>query len=102
MKTLSLVLDLSFIKDEANPPDLKKTWEGFVVNGCRTSYKDGIDLKMNAKLFKILDKLEKATDSLELEDAEFDVIKDIQARAKFDPSANKVLNQINMRIEEAK
>ena len=101
MKTLNLSLDLSHIKDEQNPPDIKKTWEGFIVNGCRTAYND-INLKMSCKLFKILDKLEKATDSIELEDAEFDVIKDIQERAKFDPSANKVLYQINNRIEEAK
>lgn len=102
MKTLNLSLDLSHIKDEKNPPDLKNTWEDFIVNGCKTAYREGIDLKMNSKIFKILDKLKKSTDLLELEDAEFDVIKDIQSRAKFNPSANNVLHQINNRIEEVK
>lgn len=101
MKTLNLEIDLSFIKEEPKP-NLIKTWEGFIMNGLRTTYRDGIDFSLQRKLEKIFNKLEVSIGTLELEDAEFDVLKDIKDRSKFDPSLYKTTIQCNQRIEEAK
>lgn len=96
MKELNLSLDLSRISDEN--PDLKKIWEGFIIAGARTAYKDGIDIKMQSRLIKIIDKIELANDSVQLEDAEYDVLKEISERAKFDPAYSRIGFQIGQKI----
>ena len=99
MKTLKLELDLTFSKNE--PPEIKEVWNNFLVVGCRSAFKDGLDLVHQARLANIIDKMDKGNGSIELEDAEFAILKDIQLRAKFDPSYCKTVVKINERIQEA-
>ena len=99
MKSLNLDLDLSFITGDK--PKIKDIWDNFLINGSRAAYKDGVDLKMQSKLVKILDKL-KDEGTIELEDAEFDVLKDIKERAKFDPNYARLGSRILQKLEEAK
>jgi hypothetical protein len=101
VKKMNLEIDLSFIKgNEKNT--IPEVWEGFIIQGSRTTYKDGVNLKMQRTLIKIIDKIKVGTMDIELEDAEYDVMVEIQERGKFDPAYSRVGSQIMEKIEEAK
>ena len=101
MKTLELDLDLSLIKTNEVLTN-QSVWEGFIIQGARSAFKDGVDLKMQSKLLKIIDKINSANGSVELEDAEFEVIKDIKDKSKFDVSYFRIGSQIMEKIQEVK
>jgi len=101
MKNLRWKLDISHFTD-ADTADPKAVFSNFLIGALRLGYKDGLGREFQRRLFKIQDKLDKAsTDLLELEDAEFDMVKEAFERAKFQPEVVKTLNQIYDFIEEA-
>ena len=100
MKTLTIALDLSFITTEL--PPLKNVWEAFLISGARSVYKDNLDLRMLTRINSIIEKISSANGTVDLEDAEFDIFKDLKERGKFDPSYYKIGTQILKHIEGVK
>ena len=102
MKTFRYNLDTSFIKEplEVTPQQL---WINHFYGALQTAYKDGLGMDFQKRVFKITDKVEKATeDVVQLEDAEFDLLKECFERAKCPPALVKIWVQIHDAIEEAK
>lgn len=105
MKTLNLSVNTDGLKEDPKP-SIIQIWENFILGGCQSTYKEGLNLKMQCQLMSIMNKLKKVTDDatnvLELEDAEFDIFKNIAEKGKFLPNAYKVLSQISEKINEVK
>ena len=100
MKTLNLELSLDCLDGERPTP--AKLWENFLVVGLRSTNPTGLDIKGQIRLMKTLSKLDRANGSLELEDAEFDLFKEVADKAKFDPAYCRLAAQFAQRIEEVK
>ena len=102
MKQFKWKLDTSFANEEikVTPSQLFLSY----LNGALTSaYKDGIGRDYLRRAFKISEKVEASTtDTIELEDAEFELIKEAFERAKFNPAIAKVVVQIYDAIDNAK
>ena len=98
MKSFNLTLEI--------PKNFQMTqyncWEHFIIRGANTIYKDGIDIKTSRRINKILDLIEKSNGSVELEDADFEIVKNIVDRGKFDAQLRLVVEQIAKSVEDAK
>ena len=104
MKTIKWKLDLSHLNEqEMGQLTDKKIFENYLLTALRLGFKDGLSMDYQRKLFKILDKLEKTQiDSIELEDAEFEMVDEAFSRAKFNPEAVRLVNQIYDFLYESK
>jgi len=101
MKKLKWKIDTSFFKDEKEIGK-KELFTNYLMQAAQLRFKDGLGLKYQRILLKVMDKAEAAkNDFLELEDAEFEFIKDCFDNAKFSPQVVKVVNQIYDFIENA-
>lgn len=102
MKTFRWKIDTSFTKEviEITPQQL---FINHFYGALNTSYKDGLGMEYQRRVFKISDKVEKSTeDTVQLEDAEFDLLQECFERAKCPPALVKIWVQIHDAIEEAK
>ena len=104
---MNFKIDSSFAT-EAERKDFnpKKVFENFLMGAMRLAYKDGIGMEYQRRIHKIMDKLDACTNSgadfLELEDAEFALVKEAFDRAKFPAENHCVVCQIYDFIEAAK
>lgn len=103
MKVLNLNLNLNSI---SNNEEIKlfSIWDTYLIAGCRTAYKDGLSSRLQIRLDGIYEKIKKAVDDskeeIELEEAEFDIFKDIFQRGKVDPTFARFGSQIARKIEK--
>lgn len=102
MKTINISLDLSEIKIQGDVTTLTSIWKLYILNGVRTTYKDGSDGDLLYKIGKIISKIKDDSKEIELEDAEYVVLKEINERGKFDSTWYTFVPQIKQRIEEVK
>lgn len=101
MKKINFSIDVSDVKVSANETvSLKELWKLYILTGARAAFKDGSDGILLYKIGKIIDKI---TDGeADLEDAEHEVLKNINERGKFDPSWYTFVPKIKQRIEDVK
>lgn len=103
MKTFKYTLNFDCFKEEDKPKDLKEYPSNLVVAALRLRFKDGLSMDSQRRLFKIMDKMDNSKDfSVELEDAEFELIDDAFKNAKFPPELNKVVCQMYDFIDAAR
>lgn len=100
MKLFKWKLDTSFSKELVNvtPSEL---WISHFNGALMTAYKDGLGRDYMRRVFNICNKVEKdGVGVIELEDVEFELIKECFERAKGHPVLSKLWNQIYSAIDE--
>ena len=103
MKNFKWKLDFSFLEENQRPTDHAKWFENAFVGALMSRYKDGVSISNQRVLFKIMSKIEASeTETIELEDAEFELIKEAFMNGKFNPAGYKVSCQIAQNIDDAK
>lgn len=105
MKKMQWKLKLDFASEsEKKDTNEKKLFENFILAALRLGFRDGLSPDYQRRLFKVMDKLDAvdpSCDNLDLEDAEFEMIKEAFDRAKFPPDNFRVVCQIYDFIELA-
>lgn len=103
MKKLKLALDVSKAPAPlAETVTQAKVWEDIIIAGAQSAYRDGGNIALLRKLDKLLKHIESAVDGVaELEDAEFEVLKDIAERGKFNPLYRSLAIQFADLVDEA-
>ena len=102
MKKFKWKLDFSFLPDERRPTDEVRWFEEAIIGALMTRYKEGVPLSIQRTIFNIMNKVEKSENEIiELEEAEFDLIKESFLNGKFNPAGYKISVQIEKNIEQA-
>lgn len=91
MKKFKWKINTEFFEEKIEDP--KKIFQTSLLSAITLRYKDGLGYELHRRLQKILDKLESSEgEYLNLEDAEFSLIKDSFIESKFPPNVNKIIN----------
>lgn len=94
MKVIKTRLDFESLgvpRPEIHDCDILSDW---VVNAISRAYPNGLNVRQHRMLFNIVGKLEGLAESVSLEDAEYQFVRDALSSATFPPENNKVLNLI--------
>jgi hypothetical protein len=104
MKNFKWKLDFSFVENKNDiPKDIKVYFENLLLTTINSKFKDGLLMKEQIQLLKILDKLKLTQDDfIILEDSEFEFIEDVFTQSRFLPSFTRVINQVYTNLDEAK
>lgn len=76
--------------------------ESLLIQGLSFKYKDGIGGAKQRVLNRILDKLDFRKDDIELEESEFDLLKEVflDENVKFHPSQSRLICQYMDKVEK--
>ncbi len=102
MKTFKWKLNFDFLEEAQRPTDYKKWFESVLIGTSTSRFKDGVNLKSQRTLFNIMNKIDASiTEFIELEDSEFEFLKDVFENGKFNPAGFRISVQIQDAIDEA-
>lgn len=87
-------------EQEGNDP--KTVFEDFFLGCVMSRFEKGVNLGQQRLSYKILNKIKDSQDnSVSLEDAEFDFVKDVLTNAKYNPRAYKIAVEVDDAIKSA-
>lgn len=106
MKTFKWKLNFDFLEEDQRPKEQAKWFENALIGALISRYKDGVSISNQRLLFNIINKIELSekglpNDTVTLEDAEFELIKEAFMNGKFNPAGFRVSCQIAKNIDEA-
>jgi len=103
MKTLKLKLDYALPESNKELPEVLTC--DYIISSVNMKHRDGLEGQLRRVFGRLQRKcdeaIEKKYDVLELEDSEFDLIKDCFEEAKFPPVLAKYINVLEEEIERA-
>ena len=104
MKSFAWKLDVSFAsKEEIGKISMQQLWINHFHGALASAWKDGIGRDFQRRAYNICNKIEGSMLDIgvvELEDAEFELIRETFERAKCHPSLLKIWNQIHDSIDK--
>lgn len=102
--TFKFKLDFSKILQEGEKePNIKQVFLNIFDAALSSAYRDGLGKDLMRRSFNIGNKIEDAEgDTVELSDAEYELLKEAFERAKLNSNVKKLLIQVYDNIDEAK